>query len=67
MRVRFPAASSVGMSRRLLATRIVQVSAPIAMPAAIAGQVIRWVCTYAVPTQATGPKKTNTLTSPSAR
>ena len=60
-------AASVGMSRRLLATRIAQASAPIGTGPASAAQEIAPAWVYVVPSTATRPKKTNTKTSPSPR
>ena len=57
---------SVAMSRRLLATRIAQASAPTATPAATRpGDRSSW--TKVVPTTATRPKNTKTLSSPRPR
>ena len=65
--MRLPATVSVGMSRRLLATRIAQASAPQPIPARSEAVVTRCACTYVVPTVATSPKNTNTEASPSPR
>ena len=64
--MRLPATRSVGMSRRLLATRIAQASAPMPMPAYTAPGSHDSVWTYVVPITATSPKNTKTITSPSA-
>ena len=65
--VRLPATRSVGMSRRLLATRIAQASAPMPTAAYSAAHSQVSVWTYVVPITATRPKKTKTITSPSPR
>jgi len=65
--VRLPVALSVAMSRRLLATRIAQASAPTPTPAARLGHVSRPAWVKVVPSTATMPKNTKTLTSPKAR
>ena len=55
----------VGMSRRLLATRIAQARAPMPTAAHRAASSNVSVWTYVVPTTATSPKNTKTMTSPS--
>ena len=55
------------MSRRLLATRIAQASAPMPTAAYSAAHSKVSVWTYVVPTTATRPKKTKTMTSPRPR
>ena len=64
--VRLPVTESVGMSRRLLATRMADATAPTPMaphqPAAV-----REVIVAMVPSVATRPKKTKTKTSPRPR
>ena len=65
--VRFPLAASVGMSRRLFATRIATASSPSAVPAHHASAVTVSTITKVVPHVATSPKNTNTITSPSPR
>ena len=65
-RVRLPTSRSDGMSRRLFTTRIAQARAPIPTAAYSAAHSHVSVWTYVVPITATRPKKTKTITSPSA-
>ncbi len=62
--MRLPVTASVGMSRRLLATRIAQASAPIALAPATEARETRSACVYVVPRTATNPKNTKTKISP---
>jgi hypothetical protein len=62
-----PDSLSVGMSRRLLATRTADDSEPIATASASPTQSTRSAWVYCVPSTATRPKNTNTATSPSPR
>ncbi|CKU78960.1 Uncharacterised protein [Mycobacterium tuberculosis] len=58
------ARASVGMSRRLLATSTEHDNAPVATACASPTQSTRNACVYWVPSTATGPKNTNTASSP---
>ncbi len=62
--VRLPAGPSVGMSRRLFATRIAQASSPTATAQTSEVRVTRPTWTYVVPHTATSPKNTKTNSSP---
>ena len=62
-----PSAASVGMSRRLFATRIATARRPRTAPHHHAAAGTRSAITNAVPHVAISPKKRNTITSPSPR